>query len=131
MTEVIAFPDAEAATVAYLKAQLAARSIAATVATHVSNPRPDPLVQVYRTGGPRSSLVVDAAQLTFDCWADLETDAADLARMVRALVWAMPGLSSTAYRVQEMTGPQNYPDPASGSARYRFSVIVSARGSAI
>lgn len=132
MTEVIAFPDAEAQTVAYLVAQLAARSVVASVATNVPNPRPSRLVQVYRTGGPRSSLVVDAAQLTIDCWAPAEADASDLARLVRALVWAMPGLATTTvYRVQEMSGPQNYPDPATGNPRYRFSVIASLRGDAI
>lgn len=127
MTETIAFPDVETLLVGYLKAQLAARSDTATVATKVPNPRPRRLVRLLRAGGARKNLVIDSPTVVVECWDADETAAAELVRLVRALIWAMPGTSGV-YRVGEFAGPASQPDPESGSPRYVFTVSVDVRG---
>lgn len=131
MTEVIAFPDVEALLVADLTAELTARSDTADVATFIPNPRPARLVRVMRAGGPGLDIVRDAPTVIFDCWGTDETDAADLCRLVRALVWSLPARDGSVFRVREFAGPSNFPDPASANPRYRFTASLHTRGEAI
>lgn len=135
MGEVIVFPDASAVVVGHLRDSLAARGFPTPVGTRVPNPRPaGRLVVVSRTGGVAANLVVDEAMLTVDCWGDREQDAHDLAQLCRALVRAAAGsvLGGVAvYRVVEVGGPQNLPDPLSASPRYLFTLMVGLRGVAV
>src|SRR5699024_7120990 len=131
MTEVVAFPDVEAVMVAGLAGALESRGDSATVAPKFMDGRH---VRVSRIGGTRWNIVTDRPMLLCECYDANETDASDLARLARALVWAMPGSEvSGAWvrRVVEVSGPQSYPDPDTRLPRYQLTVQVSLRGEAI
>lgn len=127
MIPAIYFPDAVALTIGYLSDEFP------TVPVHkrVPNPRPDRFVTILRTGGPRRSFVVDDAQLTIDCWATDDAAVADLASEVRAAMNSMQGVvvdDVQVYRVNELAGPADLPDPVSDMPRMRWSVVVATRG---
>lgn len=132
--EVIVFPDAEGVAVSWLAADLATYGSDAPVSSTVPNPRPPEFVTVHRSGGPRRDLITDAASLTFECWSDKPSGAAELAQLVRGIVASWQGRYAdgvTAYRVQEFAGPQMLPDPASKQSRYTFTATVELRGGSI
>ena len=123
--EVILFPDAEALVVSFLNGELTARGDTARVSTRVPTARPDRFVRVSLAGGTRANLAQDAPMLTIECWDKTGVDASDLARLVRALVWSMPGrdgLTAFVFRVVEVGGLQFYPDPNTTLPRYQFTV---------
>lgn len=123
---VVVFPDATAVTVTHLAGELEV-----PVVSKVPNPRPDTFVRVRRVGGPRRDLVTDQAQLTVEAWAATDADAADLAQLARAHIHNMRGqvISGVAcYRVTEMAGPANLPDPTTDHARYSLTIAVAMRG---
>lgn len=125
--ELISFPDVEALICDYL-----APLVNVPVSTGILNPRPDSFVRVTRVGGPRRSIITDAATVTVDSWALDEVAASALARLVRAHMGVMPGkyANTTVYTVVEYAGPANLPDPDSNSARYTQTFEVLVRGSA-
>lgn len=126
MTELLAFPDAEAVAVAALDAALTV-----PVSTRVPNPRPAVFVRVARVGGARVNLVTDAPVLVVECWAASSVAAAELARLARAHLFALEG-STTAgawvRKVLDVAGPQSFPDPVSESPRYQFTAQLHLRG---
>ena len=132
LVEVIAFPDAEAVVVAFLKAELTARGESAKVGTKVPANRPARMVKVTRTGGLRRNLMTDSPQLTFECWAATDADAAGLAGLVRAVVGAASSLplplGAQCSRVQEVGGPVSFPDPDTALPRYHFTMSLELRG---
>ena len=78
-----------------------------------------------------SDFVVDNAQLSIDCWAERDDDLADLMAEVRGLVLAMHGVvvdGAQVYRVTEVGGPADIPDPVSDMPRMRWTVQVQLRG---
>ena len=122
----ITFPDVEAMFVAWVPTVIAN----VPVSTRVPNPRPSRWIQVIRTGGPRAGLVVDGAQVTFECWDDSNVGAAELAATLRAQVSALGGRTAgghLVHRVEEFSGPANVPDLHSEQPRYRWSVAVHVR----
>lgn len=128
----IAFPDAEALPVRYLRAVLPTHRPNALVDTKVPSPRKDQMVIVRRVGGTRRNVVTDAPLLAFECWGKDDDDAWDLARLVRALVWEMRGTVQngvTVYVINEAAGPANLPDPISGQSRVTFTNELLLRGS--
>lgn len=131
MNEPILFPDAVALAVTFL---------AGLLGEHVGQDVPpdhtidDTCVTVLRTGGPRRNLVTDDAQLTIETWAPTSTEAHDLAQLTRAHMLSLAGevIDGVAvYRVGELAGPQNLPDPESDQPRYTFSVSVAVRGAVL
>jgi hypothetical protein len=121
----ILLPDVEAELVGWLTA-----TVGVPTSTRVPNPRPDRWVRVMRTGGPRSSLNVDGAQITFEAWDVTSPDAAGLARQVRSVVNALAGQTvggMLVVRVEEFAGPANLPDPHSETPRYSWTAAVHAR----
>lgn len=124
----IVFPDAVATVLNHVAAQLPSHGYTG-VPTHKNIPttRPPRFVRALRTGGPRHNLVVDAAQITVECWADTDVAAEDLAQVVRGVVNAMP-YNTACYRVDELGGPADLPDPASNQSRTTWSVLVYLRG---
>lgn len=138
--ELIAFPDAEAVLVSYLNRELSRRGDAANVSTRHPSDVEVPtrtghrFVRVTRSGGPRAHIVADGAQMVVQCWDSDEVAAAELLQLVRALVWAMAGTDvdgTWVYRVQEFSGPVNYPDPDTDMPRYQISMNVSMKGRAL
>lgn len=128
MVEIVLFPDAIAAVIDYLAAQLAARSNTTPVYSRVPTTRPATFVRVLRTGGPRRNLVVDDAQITVEAWAASDAAAHDLAQLCRGILLAAPGDAALVRDVQELGGPALQPDPDSETPRYVFSLVFSLRG---
>lgn len=125
----IGFPDGVAVVRAYLRDALAARGETAPVGTRVPNPRPSRFIRLERVGGTRLDVITDRPRIDVQCWAEDEEAAADLAKLARALLFAMPGWrGATAYDVAEVAGPNTLPDPESGQPRVVFAVEVSLRG---
>jgi len=127
----VVFPDAEQVVVGFLDDALAARSEDATVVTMVPNPRPVRMVLVRRLGGPRLNLVADDAQIGVECWEASPAGAHDLAQLARALIHTMRGQTIggvPVYRVTELAGPADLPDPLSTHPRYVFTVQIAMRG---
>lgn len=129
-TEVIAFPDAEALVIAYLKTKIAG----VTVSTKVPSPRPNKLIKVTRVGGSKLRLNADSPMLTFECWAATSIEASDLCRLARAYVDAMAGEKINGvwvFKVREVGGPAYFPDPDTDLPRYQFSVAIDTKGAAL
>jgi len=127
----VAFEDAVALTLGYLSDELPSHGWDIPTHKNVPNPRPPVFVRVLRTGGTSRAVVVDQAQLTVECWADHDADAADLASTVRALVSSMAGRvvdGVQCYRVAELSGPADLPDPLSDQNRMTWTVTVHLRG---
>ena len=92
--------------------------------------RPPTLCRSYRTGGPKTNIVVDGAQLTIESWAASSDLACANAEAVRAQLNALPWRFETPaiYKVEEMSGPAELPDPVSSSRRFTWTVLVHVRG---
>lgn len=58
----------------------------APVKSEVPNPRPNRLVTVDRTGGPRRSIIIDQAQIDVFCWAESRAEALKLADSIDKLM---------------------------------------------
>lgn len=134
-SEVVLFPDAEAAVIAELTARLEAAGDAARVVGTTPDVRPDRYVRVIRTGGPASAFWMDNAQITIEAW-DVDEDAAiDLAQWCRAWIWAASRAGELNgvpfHNLQEFGGPARLPDPQTGQYRYTLTVAIELRGSAL
>lgn len=131
MADVVVFPDTVSAVCAHLGSELAARGYAGIhVGRLVPAVRPSVLVQVNRTGGTRNgdpSVPLEQAQVTVDCWGPSPAAAHDLAQLARALARSTPG----AYRVDEISGPADVPDPLSNQPRFRATYLITVRGAAV
>ncbi|MDB5716449.1 MAG: hypothetical protein JWO15_3846 [Sphingomonadales bacterium] len=120
----ILFPDAELWAVSYLSDALASRPepyADALVSNAVPSPRVDRMVIVRRDGGQAVDLR-DDARLSVRTWATTEQDAADLARLVAALLWAAPdGLP--VVRVAQESGPSAVADQSGQALRYSVFTV--------
>lgn len=126
----VIFPDVELWATAYLRAALAARVEEYTEDVFVSNAVPSPrrprMVVVRRDGGPRLDKTREAARLSCRVWAESEQDVADLASMVRALMWAAPD-GNPVCRVNDLAGPSAVADESGTPLRFMsFELIVRA-----
>lgn len=110
---VVIFPDVELWAVTWLRAALAARSepyaSGVTVASKVPSTMPARLVWVRRDGGPRDGVALERPRLGVNVYAATEKDAADLANLVRALLWSAPD-GDPVCRVDELSGPSPIAD---------------------
>jgi hypothetical protein len=130
--DVVLFPDAEQVLCQWLAAALAAKGVTVPVVTSVPSKRPAMFVRLMRTGGARHSVVTDAALITVESFAARESAASSLAQMCRAVLNAAPGnvAAVTVYKVREIGGPQNLPDPVTTQYRYTQTFEVHLRGAA-
>lgn len=128
--EPIVFPNAEGKLAVYLRDVLGEQ-----VENTVPNPRPDRFIVVRRVGGPRETMVSDAASVAVEGWdKDGNAEAHDLAALARAWILALPGEvidGTPVYKVEEIAGPANLPDPLSDHHRWTFTVAVHLRGTAV
>jgi hypothetical protein len=134
MPEPFVFPDAVALICDYLRDTLPVYGHTPAVGSRIPNPRPTNLVQVHRVGGPRLNIVSDDIMLSVDCWAGRAETAHDLAQTCRALIFALEGeqLGDTVvYRIAEVAGPYDLPDPLSDQPRYTFTTLVAMRGAVL
>ena len=126
------FPDVELWATTYLRAALAARPepyavarVGNSKASEKVKPYPARQVVVRRDGGPQDGLF-DDARVTVRVWGDDEQDAADLSRLVRALLMVAPG-DGPVVRVESSTGPQGVPGDT--QPQKFFTVDIRTRGS--
>lgn len=132
MAAPVEFPDAVDVVRGYLREALLARGLDIPVRTRVPDPRPAQFVRIERVGGDRLDRITDRPRLDFACWGPDEGAVADLVKVVRALVFAIPGWRGVvAYDVVGVGGPNTAPDPVSGQERSSFAVEVSLRGKAL
>jgi len=132
MAEVLVTPDVEAASVAYLRAGLGV--LADKVATKVPAAMPNNMVRVSLTGGSRTALVQDAAQLTVECWSANDPTASMLARTSQAYMLAAAGVTAGGVfvrKVETVGGVQYFPDPDTNKPRYQFTVRWHVRPASI
>lgn len=125
MADLVLSPDAEAAVISHL-----ASALTVPVSQSVQNPRPASFVTVRRTGGFRSDVVVDAAQLTVEAWAASPADAHDLCQLARGHCHAMVGTVVAGVAVSavaEFAGPGYLPDPESRQPRYSMTLSMTCR----
>lgn len=131
MTEVVLFPDAAAVWIGYLADALSDRDDDTPVVPRIPNPRPDRFVLVRRTGGVSRDRVIDDGQITVESWDTTDEDAHDLAQLCRGVLLAAVGNTYSGvalYRVVEVSGPANVPDPESQSPRYSQTFLTALRG---
>lgn len=127
--EPILFPNAEAVVASLLRAETGER-----VENRVPNPRVGTFYVVRRLGGTRAHMVADAAMVAIEGWDVTDENAHDLAATARAHVLAATGrtVDGTAiYRVEEIAGLANLPDPLSDHQRHTFTVSVHVRGAVL
>lgn len=125
MAEAVLYRDIEALVCMFLRKPLLG---SIQIGIRIPNPRPNEFIRVLRTGGPKETLVSEAAQITVEAWAQTEQRASLLLSQCRALLNAA---DETIYGVHEFSGPANLPDPLSAQIRYTQSFQVRARGTVI
>lgn len=134
MAELVSFPHIEKALVAYLSAQLTARSLPAWVSTQVPADRPTRLVRVSRVGGTRRNVALDNPTVLIECWDATELAAYTLADKCRGIVEAACREATTiaaGVRIgdyQEFSGPVNFPDPATRNPRVQITISITSSG---
>jgi hypothetical protein len=127
MTLPVDFPNAEVLVVDYLDSQFAF-----PVMTTVPDPRPDVFALVRRVGGVALNPVADGPMLAVESWDMGDPVAAgDRLQEIRTALHRLPGTALAGhpvYRVIEVAGPANLPDPDSDHDRYTMTVQLSIRG---
>lgn len=118
MDPVVKMNDAEAAVVAFLDAQLAARpepyAASVVVSTRTPNPVPARYVRVRRVGGVTGSVVLDRPRIDCLVWAADDAERIDLAQLVHALLLAIAGDTAGGvllYSATDFLAPIQVPDP--------------------
>lgn len=130
MSELIAFPDAEAMVVNYLTDAIEGLE----VSTRVPDERPNRFVRVTRVGGTKIRLNAESPMVLFECWDTNSVDAFALCRQVRAYVHALAGETVSGvwiYKVTEVGGPVFNPDPNTDLPRYQFTVTLDLKGESL
>lgn len=130
----VLFPDAASVICSIIAAGLVAQSEDVPVDNEVPTTRPTELVTVRRVGGVRRDLVTDEPRLSIDTWAASVARATDLAQLARTFVHAAQNTivgGVRIYRVTEVLGPTELPDPTSTSPRVAQTIQVAVRGTAL
>lgn len=126
----VVFPDTELLLTGLLRQALAARpepyAADVYVGNTVPNPRRSRMVTIRRDGGIVTEGLLDAAQVGVNVWAETDQDANDLARLVRALLWASPD-GKPITRVEDISGPVSIADDSGQPLRY-LTFEVWSRG---
>ena len=124
----IVFPDAELWATGALRAALAGRAEPYAAGVKVSNAvpstRPVRLVTIRRDGGAANG-VLDLPRLAVNVWAATDQDATDLARLVAALLWSLPG-DGVCVAMTQVAGPSPIAD---AQPRRFMSFEAALRGS--
>lgn len=121
----IVFPDAEGDAIDYLREQLDAASITATVGARSPVDRPDIFVQVRRVGGIHDDPHLDRARLQINVWHTSDVAAHDLAAYCRGLLRAARNWRNFRGH-RDAGGLISAPD--NGMPRYFFTVELTVKG---
>lgn len=127
-TPALLFPDAVAAVIGHLDAALDV-----PVSHSVPSPRPASFATVQRTGGTAAThRITEDAQITVEAWAATHPAASDLAQLARYHIQTMQDTTTASgvrvYRIRDLTGPADLPDPESEQPRHTFTVLIQIRG---
>ncbi len=123
----VLFGDTAATVITVLNAALTP-----PVSGKVPNPRPPTFITVRRTGGVRLNRVADDATVVVEAFAATDTAALDLAQLARQALHAARGTvvgGTVLYRIEELSGPAELPDPISEQSRVTQTFTVATRGS--
>jgi hypothetical protein len=134
VAEAVAFDDAVALAISWLKTQYVARGESAKVASKVPNPRPNRFTRVSDGGGIRRNLAQNSPRLIIDSWDSGEVSAYSLHRLNRALIGALDGetIGDTLVSVvTEVGNPGLVYDPDTNLPRYQFTVELILGGTLI
>lgn len=105
-----------------------------TIVKNRPNPTVGRVVTIRRNGGLRPLMVLDAAWLSVECFADTDEQAAELGNLTWGLLFAMAGEvvnGVQCYRVQALGAPADFPDAEAQKPRFTMSVQATFRASAI
>ncbi len=139
MQPAMLFPDAERLVVVHLRATLRLRVDPHLQEVNVATRMPPATTPgryllVRRVGGTRASTVVDAPRIDIMAWHDTDDARMGLAQFARGQLLALPGHlvdGTPVYRVGELTGPINMPDPLNDSRTVTMlTVEIRLRGAA-
>lgn len=126
MPDPVLFLDAAAAVATHLN-----DTLGVATAGKVPNPRPAEFYRVLRVGGVAREKVMDDATIVVEAWAPTDEEADDLAQLARAHLLAMVNVTVAdvlVYRVVDVAGPANLPDPLSNQSRSTATYTVTTRG---
>lgn len=130
MIPVVVQPDVELWATGWLRDALAGRPEPYASGVYVSNRVPttrrDRMVIVRRDGGSRLDLLREVARVGVNVWAGTERDAADLSRLVAALLWSAPN-GAPVLQVTQPMGSTPVADPSGQPLRYQ-TFEVTTRG---
>lgn len=125
------FPDAELVACQVLRDRLAERpepyAADPFVGHKVPAQRRDRMVIVRRDGGARIDHARETARFGINVWATSDQEAGDLARLVRALLWAAP-TGDPFVRIDDLAGPMPIADDT-GQPRVYFTCEAVLRSS--
>ncbi len=116
------FVDVEAMVIAFLRDR-----IDAAISTTVPSPRPEPMVRLWRNGGPAVNRVLERAQITVETWSADSVTASELATACRTALLSDYTAMPLVRGVTEITGPYSTTDPDTETPRYRFTVELTVR----
>lgn len=127
----VVFPDVELTLTGLLRDALEdrAESYAADVyvGTTVPSPRRERMIIVRHDGGTAIEGLLTAAQVGINVWAETEQNVNDLARLMRALLWAAPN-GKPICRVDVVSDSIAIADDSGQPLRY-LTFEVTLRGS--
>lgn len=133
MSTPVAFSPVEVALADHLAAALAARDIDVAVLNGVPHTRPSRYVLIVRIGGSQSNLITDTPRIVAECCDQYGSAAAELAKVVRALIGAAaPGYISGLWvdLVRDL-GVVFSPDPDTNLPRYLVTKELHVTGTVL
>lgn len=137
MSELIRFEDAEEAIYTELNTYLpSAGETGVNASTKIPKIRPPKFIRVIVTGGDERDFLTDSPTVVIECFALLESQAADLAAVARAILSRAGRNGSmgavTCYGVRVAGRPVNLPmETVPDRFRYTFTISADLRGSAV
>lgn len=101
------------------------------VSAGVPSPRPGRFITVAQfPGGGRSEKILDTAVIGFECWAERDSEAKNLALATQAIMLSLAGEKLAGvfiYNVGERGAVASLPDPDSKQARYVWTAIITVK----
>lgn len=124
----VVFPDVELVMTGLLRDALDGRPEPYAADVYVGTTTPSPrrarMITIRRDGGASTDGLLEAAQIGVNVWADTEQDVNDLARLIRALLWAAPN-GKPVCRVVDVSGSIAIADDSGQPLRYMtFEVVL-------
>lgn len=128
------FPDSARLTAKWVNEGFIEAGRAERAFTTVPKERPARFVKLSRMGGVKMpNLVYDKAIIAVEAWAPSDKEAGEICQWVRARIEDLSFRKVDGFQcalVDELAGPQAFPDRDSHVPRYLYTVQVPFRGKA-